>query len=219
MSQILLRKYSSINGLIDKFSKFRSFSSSTYRCAQASIAAASSQPQHASMLIDARRRPALSSTGQYNYNYNLGLGAARHGSMVLSTPRFNRGFHSSAYLLKNEDDNQDNNDNKNNDKKDDPTAATTGNDSQTQQQQAGPDPTSIAAPIPIPPMSQLVPIQVPDVFPRVPLIAIPRNPLFPRFIKMIEVLSWTSCSFKTVAAGVKAVGLNSAFHFRSPTRT
>jgi hypothetical protein len=33
----------------------------------------------------------------------------------------------------------------------------------------------------------LAPIQVPDVFPKVPLIAISRNPLFPRFIKMIEV--------------------------------
>ena len=33
----------------------------------------------------------------------------------------------------------------------------------------------------------LAPIQVPDVFPKVPLIAIARNPLFPRFIKMIEV--------------------------------
>lgn len=134
------------------------------------------------------------SSGQYNYNL-LGLGLARGGA--LSTPRFNggRGFHSSAYLLKKNDDDDSQDDNKNSDKKDDPAAAANSSgssDNQQQQQQqqqttGGPDPAAIAAPIPIPPMSQLVPIQVPDVFPRVPLIAIPRNPLFPRFIKMIEI--------------------------------
>lgn len=36
-------------------------------------------------------------------------------------------------------------------------------------------------------MSALAPIQLPDFFPQVPCIAISRNPLFPRFIKMIEI--------------------------------
>ena len=33
----------------------------------------------------------------------------------------------------------------------------------------------------------LTPLQIPEVFPKVPVIAINRNPVFPRFVKMIEV--------------------------------
>ena len=32
-----------------------------------------------------------------------------------------------------------------------------------------------------------VPFQVPDVFPQVPVIAVSRNPVFPKFIKLVEV--------------------------------
>ena len=39
----------------------------------------------------------------------------------------------------------------------------------------------------LPIMSALAPIQVPDFFPKIPIIAVSRNPLFPRFIRMIEV--------------------------------
>jgi hypothetical protein len=35
-------------------------------------------------------------------------------------------------------------------------------------------------------MSALAPIQIPEYFPKVPLIAVSRNPLFPRFIKMVK---------------------------------
>ncbi|XP_028299509.1 lon protease homolog, mitochondrial [Gouania willdenowi] len=38
-----------------------------------------------------------------------------------------------------------------------------------------------------PPMTALTPMMVPEVFPNVPLIAVSRNPVFPRFIKIIEV--------------------------------
>ncbi|XP_030228614.1 lon protease homolog, mitochondrial [Gadus morhua] len=38
-----------------------------------------------------------------------------------------------------------------------------------------------------PQMTALTPMMVPDVFPNVPLIAVSRNPVFPRFIKIIEV--------------------------------
>lgn len=38
-----------------------------------------------------------------------------------------------------------------------------------------------------PTMTALSPMIVPDVFPNVPLIAVSRNPVFPRFIKIIEV--------------------------------
>lgn len=38
-----------------------------------------------------------------------------------------------------------------------------------------------------PPMTALTPVMVPDVFPNVPLIAVSRNPVFPRFIKILEV--------------------------------
>ncbi|XP_067872560.1 lon protease homolog, mitochondrial [Heterodontus francisci] len=38
-----------------------------------------------------------------------------------------------------------------------------------------------------PAMTALSPLIVPDVFPNVPLIAVTRNPVFPRFIKIIEV--------------------------------
>jgi hypothetical protein len=39
-----------------------------------------------------------------------------------------------------------------------------------------------------PPLVALSPMTVPEVWPRVPVIAVRRHPLFPRFIKMIEVL-------------------------------
>ncbi|XP_035508682.1 lon protease homolog, mitochondrial [Morone saxatilis] len=38
-----------------------------------------------------------------------------------------------------------------------------------------------------PQMTALTPMMVPEVFPNVPLIAVSRNPVFPRFIKIIEV--------------------------------
>lgn len=38
-----------------------------------------------------------------------------------------------------------------------------------------------------PEMTALTPMMVPEVFPNVPLIAVSRNPVFPRFIKIIEV--------------------------------
>ncbi|XP_029470807.1 lon protease homolog, mitochondrial [Rhinatrema bivittatum] len=38
-----------------------------------------------------------------------------------------------------------------------------------------------------PSMTALTPLLVPEVFPNVPLIAVTRNPVFPRFIKIIEV--------------------------------
>lgn len=38
-----------------------------------------------------------------------------------------------------------------------------------------------------PPMTALTPMIVPEVFPNVPLIAVSRNPVFPRFIKILEV--------------------------------
>uniref|UniRef100_G1U2E4 Lon N-terminal domain-containing protein n=1 Tax=Oryctolagus cuniculus TaxID=9986 RepID=G1U2E4_RABIT len=39
-----------------------------------------------------------------------------------------------------------------------------------------------------PVITALTPMTVPDVFPHLPLVAITRNPVFPRFIKIIEVL-------------------------------
>ena len=33
----------------------------------------------------------------------------------------------------------------------------------------------------------IAPVMVPDVFPRVPLLCVHRNPVFPRFVKMLEV--------------------------------
>ncbi|XP_064608395.1 lon protease homolog, mitochondrial-like [Liolophura sinensis] len=37
------------------------------------------------------------------------------------------------------------------------------------------------------PAGALTPMVVPDFFPNVPLLAVPRNPVFPRFVKMIEI--------------------------------
>lgn len=39
-----------------------------------------------------------------------------------------------------------------------------------------------------PVVTALTPMTIPDVFPQVPLIAVSRNPVFPRFIKIIEVI-------------------------------
>lgn len=41
--------------------------------------------------------------------------------------------------------------------------------------------------LPIPSLVALAPLQIPDFLPRVPVIAINRNPLFPFFIKMLEI--------------------------------
>lgn len=38
-------------------------------------------------------------------------------------------------------------------------------------------------------ITALTPMTIPDVFPHLPLIAVTRNPVFPRFIKIIEVMS------------------------------
>uniref|UniRef100_A0AAX7V6U4 Lon protease homolog, mitochondrial n=1 Tax=Astatotilapia calliptera TaxID=8154 RepID=A0AAX7V6U4_ASTCA len=44
-------------------------------------------------------------------------------------------------------------------------------------------------------MTALTPMMVPEVFPNVPLVAVSRNPVFPRFIKIIEVsLMHCSCA-------------------------
>lgn len=37
-----------------------------------------------------------------------------------------------------------------------------------------------------PVITALAPMTIPDVFPHLPLIAVTRNPVFPRFIKIIE---------------------------------
>ena len=42
--------------------------------------------------------------------------------------------------------------------------------------------------LPIPSLVALAPLQIPDFLPRLPIIAINRNPLFPFFIKMLEVM-------------------------------
>lgn len=44
-----------------------------------------------------------------------------------------------------------------------------------------------------PQMTALTPMMVPEVFPNVPLIAVSRNPVFPRFIKIIEVKMMFHC--------------------------
>lgn len=41
-------------------------------------------------------------------------------------------------------------------------------------------------------ITALTPMTIPDVFPHLPLIAVTRNPVFPRFIKIIEVMRSTA---------------------------
>ncbi|KAK6178694.1 hypothetical protein SNE40_011218 [Patella caerulea] len=41
--------------------------------------------------------------------------------------------------------------------------------------------------VPPNPVGALTSMTIPDIFPKVPVIAISRNPVFPRFVKMIEV--------------------------------
>ena len=36
-------------------------------------------------------------------------------------------------------------------------------------------------------LGALAPITVPDLLPEIPVLALSRNPLFPRFVKMVEV--------------------------------
>lgn len=80
-------------------------------------------------------------------------------------------FHNSRVLF--EEDNRDpkNEDNKPNDPADNSNA----------------DPGNVH--LPIPSLVALAPLQVPEFLPKVPLIAVSRNPLFPNFIKMLEVKS------------------------------
>jgi len=97
-----------------------------------------------------------------------------------ATPQFNNAlfnstlrskFHTSARLF--EDDAK---------KKDPSDPKDDANNNKSDDNAGGPLPT-----LPIPSMSALAPIQVPEYLPKVPLIAVNRNPLFPRFIKMIEI--------------------------------
>lgn len=44
-----------------------------------------------------------------------------------------------------------------------------------------------------PQMTALTPMMIPEVFPNVPVIAVSRNPVFPRFIKIIEVKMMSHC--------------------------
>ena len=53
---------------------------------------------------------------------------------------------------------------------------------------------SDSAPLVIPSMTALAPVHIPEFFPKVPIVAC-SNPLFPRFIKMIEVFFLRSNSF------------------------
>uniref|UniRef100_A0A4X1VLD0 Lon protease homolog, mitochondrial n=2 Tax=Sus scrofa TaxID=9823 RepID=A0A4X1VLD0_PIG len=53
---------------------------------------------------------------------------------------------------------------------------------------AGRVPTAVRAWLPRGPViTALTPMTIPDVFPHLPLIAVTRNPVFPRFIKIVEV--------------------------------
>lgn len=39
-------------------------------------------------------------------------------------------------------------------------------------------------------MHAIAPVSIPDNFPEVPVLAISRNPIFPRFVKILEVSLW-----------------------------
>ena len=44
--------------------------------------------------------------------------------------------------------------------------------------------------LPVPRHHAIAPVNIPGVFPEVPVLPISRNPLFPRFVKMLEVRDW-----------------------------
>lgn len=54
-------------------------------------------------------------------------------------------------------------------------------------------------------VTALTPMMVPEVFPNVPLIAVTRNPVFPRFIKIIEVVTM---SYKSLYEFLNLIGQN-----------
>lgn len=103
----------------------------------------------------------LSSKPLFRQHSDLNLVSYRHQQIG--------NFHSSSKLLNNSDNNNNNDDNNNNI-----------NDTDT-------DLPPLGSPPLMPTMNALAPIQIPENFPKIPLLAISRNPLFPRFIKMVEV--------------------------------
>lgn len=70
------------------------------------------------------------------------------------------------------------------------TSGKSGSESGGRDDEDGAAPSDMPPHPPMPdsfPMGALTPLAVPEVFPKVPVIAINRNPVFPRFVKMIEV--------------------------------
>jgi hypothetical protein len=93
-----------------------------------------------------------------------------YNNSIQSHPRHHvRKFHSTSRLLFNDDSGNQNND---------------GNDAKNPNIDGQ---NETVVPITIPNMSPLAPLKVPDFLPKIPIVAISRNPLFPKFIKMIEV--------------------------------
>jgi hypothetical protein len=116
-------------------------------------------------------RPRSVYASAYRISNIIGYKKAGLANSSFSFPAFNsivtRHLQTTAYRFRQDDSNNKNDDE--NGLKSTPAAAGVG----TEQPQITTN------------MSALAPIQVPEYFPKVPLIAVSRNPLFPRFIKMV----------------------------------
>lgn len=168
MSQFLVKNYKNLNALL----KIRH---SSYRCSSSLIN--EFVGNSSARTIDCKNSIHKTSSQVYGYrNLNAKSVFSQNGiwslrgridsDSVYLTQR--SGFHRSACLY-----DQDENDNKK-----DETIVPTNNQPNVNDQNI---------PLAIPALVALAPIQIPEFLPKVPIIAVSRNPLFPHFIKMLEV--------------------------------
>jgi hypothetical protein len=175
MSQLLIRN-STINVL-----KYSSNFKSTNRICSSSISYFLNQNEakhiKCSQLIKNDKKILIES----NKNNFLCLGSISYG---FSSIRY---FHNTRFMLEKDDSGKKDDDKNDNSNSSGSDGGDDGNHNNKLNDEPNPLNDGTGSALPLPSLVALAPIQIPDSFPKVPIVAISRNPLFPNFIKMLEI--------------------------------